>query len=137
LRHAAPVFFGRLDPAGDRVHGGALDIENSVLENSQNGIITEDPTRQEQVTVKNSQFFNDGSGNGLTHALYIGDALTADIENSLFCGTNNGHDIKSRAASTRPTAASSTSSATASSKARRSATARQAEIALPEPPQRF
>jgi hypothetical protein len=84
----------------DHQSGGSLNVVNSVLENSQNGLLTEDPSRQEQVTVTNSQFFNDGAGNGQTHALYVGDALSLDVENSLFCGTNNGHDVKSRAATT-------------------------------------
>lgn len=38
--------------------------------------------------------------NGQEHALYVNDALSLLVNNSLFCDTATGHDIKSRALST-------------------------------------
>jgi hypothetical protein len=81
-------------------NANTLIVTNSVIENSQDGILTAGSGNKENVTINNTQFFNDGSGDGQSHAVYIGDAATADIVNSLFCGTNNGHDVKSRAATT-------------------------------------
>ena len=78
----------------------SLTVLNSILEDSQNGILTDDPTRAEQITVKGSTFLQDGFGDGQTHALYVGGALSLDVEASVFCGTNNGHDVKSRATTT-------------------------------------
>jgi hypothetical protein len=77
-----------------------LLVENSTIENSQDGILTAGSGNKENVTVKNTTFLNDGAGNGSTHALYVGEAASLDVENSTFCGTNNGHDVKSRAATT-------------------------------------
>jgi hypothetical protein len=81
-------------------NANTLIVTNSVIENSQDGIETAGSGNKENVTIKGTTFLNDGAGNGQTHALYVGDALTLDVESSLFCGTNNGHDVKSRAATT-------------------------------------
>jgi hypothetical protein len=101
LKGAATFPGGGDNAAAIRDHGAtALTVTNSILENSQDGILTEDPTHNEVVTIKNDQFLNNGTGTGQTHALYVGDAASLDVENSVFCGTNNGHDIKSRATTT-------------------------------------
>ena len=84
-------------------NANTLIVENSVIENSQNGIQTQGSGNQENVTIKNDNFVGDGGPIGPAHALYIGDAATADIINSTFCGTVDGHDIKSRALSTTVT----------------------------------
>jgi hypothetical protein len=86
--------------------GGNLIVSNSLIENSQNGIETSSAsglTHLEHVTISNDNFVGDGSSLGPGHAVYIGDAATADIINSTFCGTVSGHDIKSRALSTTVT----------------------------------
>jgi hypothetical protein len=86
--------------------GGNLIVSNSLIENSQNGIETSSASGQthlEHVTISNDNFVGDGSSLGPGHAVYIGDAATADIINSTFCGTVSGHDIKSRALSTTVT----------------------------------
>jgi hypothetical protein len=80
-----------------------LRVENSTFRNNQNGILTSGDTGntfQEQIQIINSQFFDNGSGTGQTHALYVGDALSLLVQGSLFCGTLEGHDIKSRAMNT-------------------------------------
>jgi hypothetical protein len=86
--------------------GGNLIVSNSLIENSQNGIETSSASGQthlENVSISNDNFVGDGSSLGPGHAVYIGDAATADIINSTFCGTVSGHDIKSRALSTTVT----------------------------------
>jgi hypothetical protein len=80
-----------------------LIVQNSKFIGNQNGILTSSNsgnTFAETVKILNSQFFNNGASNGSTHALYVGDAGSLDVEGSLFCGTNTGHDIKSRALTT-------------------------------------
>lgn len=93
---------GQGDNAGAiRDHSSTnLTVIDSLLEDSQNGILTEDPTRSETISIQGTTFLQDGSGAGDTHALYVGDAASLDVENSIFCGTNNGHDVKSRATTT-------------------------------------
>jgi hypothetical protein len=80
-----------------------LRVENSIFRNNQDGILTSSNsggTFQETVQIIGSSFFDNGSGTGQTHALYVGDALSLLVQNSSFCGTLEGHDIKSRAQST-------------------------------------
>jgi hypothetical protein len=80
-----------------------LVVQNSKFIGNQNGILTSSnsgSTFAETVKILNSQFLNNGASNGSTHALYVGDAASLDTEGSLFCGTNTGHDVKSRALAT-------------------------------------
>jgi hypothetical protein len=80
-----------------------LRVENSTFRNNQDGILTSSnsgSTFQETVQIIGSSFFDNGSGTGQTHALYVGDALSLLVQNGVFCGTLEGHDIKSRAQST-------------------------------------
>jgi hypothetical protein len=77
-----------------------LRVENSNFLNNQDGILTGGSGNQETIEIIGSSFIGNGSGTGQTHALYVGDALSLLVSNSLFCGTLEGHDIKSRAKST-------------------------------------
>jgi hypothetical protein len=77
-----------------------LRVEGSSFIGNQDGILTAGSGNQETVQIINSQFLDNGSGTGQTHALYVGDALSLLVQNSTFCGTLEGHDIKSRAMST-------------------------------------
>jgi len=77
-----------------------LRVENSTFLNNQDAILTAGSNYQETVQIINSTFLNNGSGTGQTHALYVGDALSLLVENSVFCGTLEGHNIKSRAMNT-------------------------------------
>ena len=101
LKGAATSLGGGNNAGAIRDHGStALTVTNSILEDSQDGILTEDPTRNEVVTINNDQFLNNGGNNGSTHALYVGDAASLDVTNSTFCGTRDGHDVKSKATTT-------------------------------------
>jgi hypothetical protein len=77
-----------------------LTVDGVLIEGFQEGILTGSDsgnTHLDQVTIINSQFFNNGAPNGTTHALYVGDAASLTVTGSTFCGTNTGHDVKSRA----------------------------------------
>jgi hypothetical protein len=92
----------------DQAIGAAtLDIENSIFEDDQDGILT-GANSAENVIIRGSSFisngFDAGNGNcpsdGCDHAIYIGAVNSLLVADSLFCGTLVGHDIKSRAAAT-------------------------------------
>ena len=90
-------------PQTGTVGGTSLIVRNSTFMNNQDGILTGSNSGSsfaETVQIINDTFLNNGSGDGNTHALYVGDAASLDVENSIFCGTNNGHDVKSRATTT-------------------------------------
>jgi hypothetical protein len=83
----------------------SLVIENSRFLGNQEGILTGSDSGQtfaETVIISNSQFINNGNPdpNVFQHALYVGDAGSLRVSNSLFCGQLLGHDVKSRALST-------------------------------------
>jgi hypothetical protein len=88
----------------DQAPGGTfLHVEDSKFIGNQDGILTGSDTgktNQEVVEIISSTFQNNGSGTGQTHALYVGDALSLLVQNSIFCGTLEGHNVKSRAKST-------------------------------------
>lgn len=78
--------------------GAALMVLNSTFTGNQEGILTGDDAG-ETITVMNSQFINNGypNINYFQHALYVNEAGSLTVSNSLFCGQLIGHDIKSRA----------------------------------------
>ena len=83
----------------------SLVVENSRFVGNQEGILTGSDSGQtfaETVIITNSQFINNGNPdpNAFQHALYVGDAGSLRVSNSLFCGQLLGHDVKSRALST-------------------------------------
>ncbi|MBC8038851.1 MAG: hypothetical protein H7X89_16730 [Rhizobiales bacterium] len=87
----------------------SLLVTNSTFLGNQNGILTGfgAPLIDEElmVSISNSLFANNGSGSGQTHGIYIfGESL--EVTNSIFCGTNVGHDIKARTAITTVTGSS-------------------------------
>src|SRR6185437_13551941 len=85
--------------AGIRYETGNLVINNSYFFDNQNGILGgADPTGT--VTINNSEFANNGIGDGFTHNLYIGDIANLAINNSYFHDAIVGHEIKSRAENT-------------------------------------
>jgi hypothetical protein len=85
--------------AGIRYETGNLTVTSSTFSRNQNGILAAaDPNGT--VTIQSSTFVDNGSGSGLTHAIYINGVGRATIEDSNFQGTAVGHDIKSRALET-------------------------------------
>jgi hypothetical protein len=83
----------------------SLIVENSKFLNNQEGLLTGTSSGQvfaETVQILNSQFINNGNPDpsAFQHALYVGDAASLTVSDSLFCGQLIGHDVKSRALST-------------------------------------
>jgi hypothetical protein len=79
----------------------ALNVENSLIHDNQAGILQGDDSA-ENVTIYNSQFINNGNPDicCFTHGVYVDEAATLTVGESLFCGQLIGHDVKSRAAQT-------------------------------------
>jgi hypothetical protein len=78
-----------------------LRVEDSTFLKNQDGILTAGSNHQEIVQIINSQFLGNGNitdPGGQEHALYVGDAASLLVSGSTFCGTEIGHNIKSRAA---------------------------------------
>ncbi len=87
--------------AGIRVDGGNLTVINSNIHNNQDGILDTPPAGSNtSVTIDHSEFANNGAGDGQSHNIYINDANSLTVTNSVFTGANVGHEIKSRAANT-------------------------------------
>jgi hypothetical protein len=81
-----------------------LIVNGVTIENFQEGILTGSDSGAvylDQVTIINSQIINNGNPDPTVfqHGVYIGDAASLTVMNSLFCGQLLGHDLKSRAAS--------------------------------------
>jgi Ca2+-binding RTX toxin-like protein len=82
--------------AGIRYQGGNLVVTNSYFHDNQNGILAAtDPNGT--ITVKNSEFDHNGSGDGYTHNIYVNDIAKLSISDSFFHDAVEGHEIKSRA----------------------------------------
>jgi hypothetical protein len=75
-----------------------LIVQNSLFTDNQEGILT-GPNHDQVVMVSNSSFINNGNPdvNFFQHAIYIGEAGSLNVSNSLFCGQLIGHNVKSRA----------------------------------------
>lgn len=85
--------------AGIRYEAGNLSIDNSLFQGNQDGLLAApDPTGT--ISIDNSEFTGSGTGDGLTHNIYVNDVAQLTIENSYFTDENTGHDIKSRAQNT-------------------------------------
>jgi len=82
--------------AGIRYQGGNLVVTNSYFHDNQNGILAaSDPNGT--ITVQNSEFAHNGSGDGYTHNIYVNDVAKLSISDSFFHDAVEGHEIKSRA----------------------------------------
>ena len=88
-----------LNGAGIRFQTGNLTLINDYFHNNQEGLLGGiDSTST--LTIKNSEFADNGDGSGYTHNLYVGAIGTLTIDNSLFTDAIVGHEIKSRAHNT-------------------------------------
>ena len=85
--------------AGIRYQGGNLLITNSYFHDNENGILA-NPAAGGTITIRNSEFDHNGSGDGFTHNLYVNEIARLTIENSFFHDAVIGHQIKSRALET-------------------------------------
>lgn len=85
--------------AGIRYQGGALTLTNDYFHDNQNGLMGGGVVGG-TITIINSEFANNGAGDGYTHNLYVGDIAKLTISDSYFHDAVVGHEIKSRAAET-------------------------------------
>lgn len=85
--------------AGIRYEAGNLTITNSYFHDNQDGLLANSNTAG-SITIKNSEFSHNGSGDGYTHNLYVGEVGTLTIDSSYFHDAVVGHEIKSRADNT-------------------------------------
>ena len=85
--------------AGIRYQAGNLTINNCYFHDNQEGLLAAD-NASGSITVNNSEFAHNGTGDGKTHNLYVGKIAKLTINNSYFHDAVVGHEIKSRAAST-------------------------------------
>ncbi len=83
--------------AGIRFEKGNLIISNCRFLENENGILTGgDPNST--LEISNSEFGNNGFGDGKSHNLYIGAIRTLKVNGSYFHHAKSGHLLKSRAA---------------------------------------
>ncbi|CAN7568621.1 right-handed parallel beta-helix repeat-containing protein [Phenylobacterium sp. LjRoot219] len=85
--------------AGIRYEDGNLVVNNSYFHDNQNGILA-NASDTGTVTITNSEFDHNGSGDGYTHNLYVNDVAKLTISDSYFHDAVQGHEIKSRASVT-------------------------------------
>ncbi len=83
--------------AGIRYQGGNLTVTNSSIHNNQDGILAAaDPNGS--ITIDRSEIASNGTGDGRTHNLYIGNIASFTLTNSYVHDAIVGHEVKSRAA---------------------------------------
>jgi Ca2+-binding RTX toxin-like protein len=99
-------FSGATGPSGNdagvRYQAGNLTLTNDYFHNNQDGLLA-NPSATGTITISNSEFANNGTGDGYTHNLYVGDIAKLSISNSYFHDAVVGHEIKSRAEVTQIT----------------------------------
>ncbi|MEJ0016498.1 MAG: Hint domain-containing protein [Acetobacteraceae bacterium] len=85
--------------AGIRYEGGNLTIDNCYFHDNQDGMLAADSPAG-SITITNSEFDHNGTGDGQTHNLYVNQVGTLTITDSYFHDAVIGHEIKSRALNT-------------------------------------
>ena len=83
--------------AGIRFEKGNLRVENCRFLENENGILTGGDA-DSTLEILNSEFGNNGSGDGQSHNLYVGAIGTLKVTGSYFHHARVGHLLKSRAA---------------------------------------
>lgn len=83
--------------AGIRFEKGNLSINNCRFLENENGILTGGDTNS-TLEISNSEFGNNGFGDGKSHNLYVGAIRTLKVSGSYFHHGKSGHLLKSRAA---------------------------------------
>jgi hypothetical protein len=83
--------------AGIRFEKGRLTVTNCVFTDNENGILT-GGDKAAELTIENSEFGNNGAGDGQSHNLYVGAIRKLSVTGSYFHHAKVGHLLKSRAA---------------------------------------
>ncbi len=85
--------------AAVRYEGGSLTLNNDYFHNNQDGLLAASDLAG-TISINNSEFALNGTGDGQTHNVYVGDIANLTITNSYFHDAIVGHEIKSRAENT-------------------------------------
>jgi MYXO-CTERM domain-containing protein len=89
---------GDSNGAGIRHQGTNLTVKNCYIHDNQDGILGAPATANTgTVTILNTEFYNNGEGDGYTHNMYLGDYATVMVEFSYSHHSVVGHLLKSRA----------------------------------------
>ena len=86
--------------AGIRYQGGNLTITDCYFHDNQDGLLSGSTNGAGSITIHDSEFAYNGTGDGHTHNLYVGDIGSLSIDGSYFHDAVVGHEIKSRAEQT-------------------------------------
>ena len=86
--------------AGIRYQGGNLTLNDCYIHDNQDGLLSGSTGGTGSVTIENSEFSHNGTGDGQTHNLYVGDIGSLTIDGSYLHDAVVGHEIKSRAQQT-------------------------------------
>jgi hypothetical protein len=82
--------------AGIRLEGVSLTVRDCYFHDNENGILT-GANPASDIVVEHSEFAHNGSGDGYTHNLYIGNARSFTLSYSYVHHAIVGHNVKSRA----------------------------------------
>lgn len=82
--------------AGIRHEGGTLKVVHCTFKNNENGILSSDNPKAE-LDIEESEFGENGAGDGYTHNLYAGKIARLSVTGSYFHHAKTGHLLKSRA----------------------------------------
>jgi len=82
--------------AGIRFEKGRLVVRNCIFRGNENGILTAGDKNSELV-IENSEFGENGAGDGRSHNLYVGEIRKLTVTGSYFHHAKVGHLLKSRA----------------------------------------
>ncbi len=85
--------------AGIRYEGGKLTLDRVYVHDNQDGLLAASD-RSGSIAITNSEFANNGAGDGYTHNIYVNQVGSLTIGNSYIHDANVGHEVKSRALST-------------------------------------
>ena len=83
--------------AAIRHQAGNVTLKKVLLHNCQNGILGPGSTSATEVVMDECHVYENGTGTGQTHGLYIGKISKFSCSNSRFDSTSIGHHLKSRA----------------------------------------
>jgi len=85
--------------AGVRHEGRDLTIVNCVFDSNEDGILATGEA-DGRIVIRDSEFLDNGFGDGQSHAIYVVQAAELVIDDSRFIGTRIGHHVKSLAEKT-------------------------------------
>lgn len=82
--------------AGIRLEAGRLTVKGCVFRDSENGILTGN-ARDAELVIEDSEFADNGAGDGRSHNLYVGTIARLTVIGSWLHHARGGHLLKTRA----------------------------------------